>query len=160
MSPSNTQTKRLWNSVLWVTRSNRGFFNLLSPAPLQVFHCALLQWNISDFQKTHSTLRFHFAPLTYSSLEWTGSSNAKSQYCSTNHIRWPKLVLGSWQIKTFPLAFFVKAGRRGRIRMSSSHSIMKFNTGDEQSLELQQCTITTRTSCLSPSLNIRSYAIP
>lgn len=33
---------------------------------------------------------------------------------------------------------FFEAGRRGRIRMSSSHSITKFNTVDEQGLELLQ----------------------
>ncbi len=111
MSPSNTQTKRL---------SGTAYCEWHGATEVSLISCLQLRSRFSivhsssetslTFKKTHSTLRFHFAPLTYSSLEWTGSSNAKSQYCSTNHIRWPKLVLGSWQIKKFPLAFFLRQG--------------------------------------------------
>lgn len=139
VSPSNGQTKR-----------RSGTETRLAPAPLQVFHFAL-QWSCSDFPNTHSASTSH-----YLHTQWIGTNNKKSHYCSTNHTRQPKLVFGGCADKDVSPCLFgllLKEGRRGQIRISSSHSITKFNTVDE---ELQRCTITTQTSCL---LSISKYKI-
>lgn len=159
------QKQKRRSGTIRVTRSNRDFYNHLAPTPLQVFHFCTPRTQ----EKLLRLSKHPFPapiPLHATYIPWSGvdcaTNNQKSNYCLTNHIRRPKLVLGVVANKDVFLCLFgllLKEGRRGRIRMRGSHSNTKFNTVDEQRVKSCSNALSLhRHHVFAPSLNIRSYA--